>query len=384
MKKYLLMGLVAICLCIVASACNSRNNMNYSTRTKFPWTPNISAPRNYPVEIKYAYLCYGTEGDRYPVLSSGSCDGIGVSKGAVSFEDYEKEGGLDIPNGIEIVWLSFAESKIYKLHTTFSQNLQDEMLRLFREGFYAKRYDKHNTYSTFLMTMLPGGKVWLYMNGSGRTVLVCDTLQAEPIEMTLEEFDKDASYVSNNVKEYSEASLDKEQKAGIKANGIPFELWDRYRERFNYDFKFEFEDNNSKLDTLYLLYKFINGELYYPTDEAKVSLLSRPKQLFVEWNVSNKIIYTGEFFFDEQEVLDVFSKAFSINKRKEKGSLCIKISKYNNKFDISLHLNDKKFPLSKTKIHVFKQYAGQSDLDAVIIYNNHQEIHSDDIKFIGE
>ena len=57
------MGLVAICLCIVASACNSRNDMNYSTRTKFPWVPNISAPRNYPVEIKYAYLCYGTEGD---------------------------------------------------------------------------------------------------------------------------------------------------------------------------------------------------------------------------------------------------------------------------------------------------------------------------------
>ena len=383
MKKYLLMGLVAICLCIVASACNSRNDMNYSTRTKFPWTPNISAPRNYPVEIKYAYLCYGTEGDRYPVLSSGSCDGIGVSKGAVSFEDYEKEGGLDIPNGIEIVWLSFAESKIYKLHTTFSQNLQDEMLRLFREGFYAKRYDKHNTYSTFLMTMLPGGKVWLYMNGSGKTVLVCDTLQAEPIEMTLEEFDKDASYVSNNVKEYSEASLDKEQKAGIKANGIPFELWDRYRERFNYDFKFEFEDKNSKIDSLSVVYDFINGEFNYASDGVKAGALSRPKQLYLEWNVEGTI-YTGEFFFDEQEVLDVFSKAFNVNGRNVKGSLCIKISKYNNQFDISLHLNDKKIPFSKTKIHVFKQYAGQSDLDAVIIYNNHQEIHSDDIKFIGE
>ena len=383
MKKYLLMGLVAICLCIVASACNSRNDMNYSTRTKFPWTPNISAPRNYPVEIKYAYLCYGTEGDRYPVLSSGSCDGIGVSKGAVSFEDYEKEGGLDIPNGIEIVWLSFAESKIYKLHTTFSQNLQDEMLRLFREGFYVTKFDKHKTYSTLLMTMLPGGKVWLYMDGMGRTVLVCDTLQAEPIEMTLEEFDKDASYVSNSVQEYSEASLDKEQKAGIKANGIPFELWERYRERFNYDFKFEFEDKNSKIDSLSVVYDFINGEFNYASDGVKAGALSRPKQLYLEWNVEGTI-YTGEFFFDEQEVLDVFSKAFSINRRKEKGSLCIKISKYNNKFDISLHLNDKKFPLSKTKIHVFKQYAGQSDLDAVIIYNNHQEIHSDDIKFIGE
>ena len=381
MKKYLLMGLVAICLCIVASACNSRNDMNYSTRTQFPWTPNISAPLNYPVEIKYAYLCYGTEGDRYPVLSSGSCDGIGVSKGAVSFEDYEKEGGLDIPNGIEIVWLSFAESKIYKLHTTFSQNLQDEMLRLFREGFYAKRYDQHNTYSTFLMTMLPGGKVWLYMNGSGKTVLVCDTLQAEPIEMTLEEFDKDASYVSNNVKEYSEASLDKEQKASIKANGIPFELWERYRERFNYDFKFEFEDNNSKLDTLYLLYKFINGELYYPTDEAKVSLLSRPKELYLEWSVGDTK-YKGRFFFNEKEALEGFSKMYSSTKRSQKGTLIVKTSKYNNKFDIYLEIEGNKYFFKKTKIHVFRITPENKNDDDHLYYWNYE---GEDVEqYLGE
>lgn len=353
MKKYLLMGLVAICLCIVASACNSRNDINYSTRTKFPWTPNISAPRNYPVEIKYAYLCYGTEGDRYPVLSSGSCDGIGVSKGAVSFEDYEKEGGLDIPNGIEIVCLSFAESKIYKLHTTFSQNLQDEMLRLFREGFYVTKFDKHKTYSTLLMTMLPGGKVWLYMDGMGRTVLVCDTLQAEPIEMTLEEFDKDASYVSNSVQEYSEASLDKEQKAGIKANGIPFELWERYRERFNYDFKFEFEDKNSKIDSLSLAYNFINGEFYYASDGAKTGLLSRPKEIYLEWNVGDTK-YKGQFFLREEEVLEGFLKMYSSTKRSQKGTLIVKTSKYNNKFDIYLEIEGNKYFFKKTKIHVFR------------------------------
>ena len=381
MKKYLLMGLVAICLCIVASACNSRNNMNYSTRTKFPWTPNISAPRNYPVEIKYAYLCYGTEGDRYPVLSSGSCDGIGVSKGAVSFEDYEKEGGLDIPNGIEIVWLSFAESKIYKLHTTFSQNLQDEMLRLFREGFYVTKFDKHKTYSTLLMTMLPGGKVWLYMDGMGRTVLVCDTLQAEPIEMTLEEFDKDASYVSNSVQEYSEASLDKEQKAGIKANGIPFELWERYRERFNYDFKFEFEDKNSKIDSLSLAYNFINGEFYYASDGAKTGLLSRPKEIYLEWNVGDTK-YKGQFFLREEEVLEGFSKMYSSTKRSQKGTLIVKTSKYNNKFDIYLEIEGNKYFFKKTKIHVFRITPENKNDDDHLYYWNYE---GEDVEqYLGE
>ena len=375
------MGLVAICLCIVASACNSRNDMNYSTRTKFPWTPNISAPLNYPVEIKYAYLCYGAEGDRYPVLSSGSCDGIGVSKGAVSFEDYEKEGGLDIPNGIEIVWLSFAESKIYKLHTTFSQNLQDEMLRLFREGFYVTKFDKHKTYSTLLMTMLPGGKVWLYMDGMGRTVLVCDTLQAEPIEMTLEEFDKDASYVSNSVQEYSEASLDKEQKAGIKANGIPFELWERYRERFNYDFKFEFEDKNSKLDSLLLSYRFTNGELFYASAGINTELLSRPKELYLEWNVGD-IKYKGRFFFNEKEVLEGFSKMYSSTKRSQKGTLIVKTSKYNNKFDIYLEVEGNKYFFKKTKIHVFRNTPENKNDDDHLYYWNYEE--EDVEQYLGE
>ena len=375
------MGLVAICLCIVASACNSRNDMNYSTRTKFPWTPNISAPLNYPVEIKYAYLCYGTEGDRYPVLSSGSCDGIGVSKGAVSFEDYEKEGGLDVPNGIEIVWLSFAESKIYKLHTTFSQNLQDEMLRLFREGFYVTKFDKHKTYSTLLMTMLPGGKVWLYMDGMGRTVLVCDTLQAEPIEMTLEEFDKDASYVSNSVQEYSEASLDKEQKAGIKANGIPFEIWEKYRERFNYDFKFEFEDKNSKMDSLSLAYNFINGEFYYASDGAKTGLLSRPKEIYLEWNVGD-IKYKGQFFLREEEVLEGFSKMYSSTKRSQKGTLIVKTSKYNNKFDIYLEIEGNKYFFKKTKIHVFRiTPENKNDEDHLYYWNYEGE---DVEQYLGE
>ena len=353
MKKYLLMGLVAICLCIVASACNSRNDMKYSTRTKFPWTPNISAPLNYPVEIKYAFLGFGTDGERYPVMEPLGNIGIGVSMGKVSFEDYEREEGLDIPNSMEVLWLSYAESKFYKLHTTFSKNLQWEILQLFRQGYHNKYDDKHENYSTLLITMLPGGKVWLYMNGVGRTVLVCDTLHAEPIEMTLEEFDKDAPNVSNSVQEYSEGNLDKEQIADIKENGIPFELWERYRERFNYDFKFEFEDKNSKLDSLLLSYRFTNGEFFYASAGINTELLSRPKELYLEWNVGD-IKYKGRFFLNEKEVLEGFSKMYSSTKRSQKGTLIVKTSKYNNKFDIYLEIEGNKYFFKKTKIHVFR------------------------------
>ncbi|EFB30843.1 hypothetical protein HMPREF0971_02875 [Segatella oris F0302] len=41
-----------------------------STRTKFPWIPSIAAPRHYPVQIKYAFVDFGTKDRRIPVYES--------------------------------------------------------------------------------------------------------------------------------------------------------------------------------------------------------------------------------------------------------------------------------------------------------------------------
>ena len=384
MKKYLLMGLVAICLCIVASACNSRNNMNYSTRTKFPWVPNVSAPLNYPAGVKYAYLGFGNEGRRYPVMSSFADAGIGVNKGEVSFADLESDEGLDIPNSLEILWLSCAEGKLYKAHTKFSQELQNKILALLREGYnteYGNEKLKHETYSSFLITMLPGGKVWLYMEGAARYVLVCDTIQAEPIEMTLGDFDKEALRVASTVQEYSKGCLEKKQIENLKVNGIPYDLWDKYRERFNYDFKFEFEDKNSKIDSLSVLYNFINGEFFYVSDGAKTELLSRPKEIYLEWNVGD-IKYKSQFFFKEEEVLEIFSSIFSSTKRPQKGTLIVKISKYNNKFDIYLEIEGNKYFFKKTKIHVFRITPENKNDDDHLYYWNYE---GEDVEqYLGE
>ena len=91
--------------------------MNY--KTKFQWTPSISAPRNYPVETKYVSLGYGSDGEEYPIMNSYSDAGIAVTKGKVSFEQLEDTEGLDIPNSINALWLSYTESKIYEVHTNF-------------------------------------------------------------------------------------------------------------------------------------------------------------------------------------------------------------------------------------------------------------------------
>ena len=98
MKRYLFMWGINIAFLLVGFACKRDLNMNY--KTKFQWTPSISAPRNYPVETKYVSLGYGSDGEEYPIMNSYSDAGIAVTKGKVSFEQLEDTEGLDIPNSI--------------------------------------------------------------------------------------------------------------------------------------------------------------------------------------------------------------------------------------------------------------------------------------------
>ena len=340
---------INIAFLLVGFACKRDLNMNY--KTKFQWTPSISAPRNYPVETKYVSLGYGSDGEEYPIMNSYSDAGIAVTKGKVSFEQLEDTEGLDIPNSINALWLSYTESKIYEVHTNFSDTLQH--------------------------------KIWLYLEGATRNVLICDTIHAHPVEMSLEDFAKDAPLVANSVKDYSEGCLTKEQSENLKVNGIPYELWDKYNERYNYDIQCIFENKNSKLDSLSIVWYFINGEFNYACDGIKEEEQARLIQFYMDWEVGDKT-YSGEFYFDEQEILDAFPKVFNGIERRKKGNLTVYTSKYNNKFDISLNVGEKRILLSRTRILVFCQKTDQPPSSAKIIYDNHRDINPEDIKFIGE
>ncbi|MCD8092882.1 MAG: hypothetical protein LUF01_08655 [Bacteroides sp.] len=94
-------------------------------------------------------------------------------------------------------------------------------------------------------------------------------------------------------------------------------------------------------------------------------------------------VYTGYFYFNEDEVLEYFDKAYGKN-RNQKGEFVIKVGEPNNRFDIYLRVGKEELKLEKTQIHVFKQGINQPDKDAIVYYNNHRDIHSSDIKFVGE
>ena len=59
-----------------------------------------------------------------------------------------------------------------------------------------------------------------------------------------------------------------------------------------------------------------------------------------------------------------FKKIFGSSSN-EKGNLIIKVSKYNNWFDIYLQVGDREYRIVNTKIHVFKQGIHEDDEKAV-------------------
>lgn len=95
------------------------------------------------------------------------------------------------------------------------------------------------------------------------------------------------------------------------------------------------------------------------------------------------MLYTGHFYFDEEEVKKAFMDVYG-NNPTQPGKLIIQVSKYNNWFDIYLEAENKKYKFEKTKIHVFKQGVHDADDKAVVIYDNHPQDGNDIFNFIGE
>ncbi len=198
------------------------------------------------------------------------------------------------------------------------------------------------------------------------------------------DFNKEAYECFSTKQKYCAAALG--DYDGVKENleevGIPFDLWDVYKERFNYTIKIDFENNKIKLDSAYTSYEFTNTDFLYDGDNSPLTMKARPFHIGFIWLVDH-YKYTGEFYFDEEEVINVFREAFNQEKRKKKGVLHIHISKYNNKFDIYLLVDGKQYPLTKTMIHVFRETPKHKKEEDLPFYNNHEDIYSGDIHYIG-
>lgn len=380
-----LLAIACLLLCFLlykASGFKIRFNKN-EPRTIFSWSPSVSTPYNYPVELLSCKVGFGDEGKSFPVFDSFPILGIGESgAGGVDLNAFDIERGFPIPNSIDILWVAYTEKKFYKADIKFSEELQYRILELFREGYYGVKQNQRFRYNNLVITLLPEGKIWLYLDGPHRYVRLDCTLQAEEVEVELSDYVKTRyktieDFCTGRLSDYPEAV------ENLSKNGIPKGLWDTYAERFLYDIQIEFENEQTVFDPNYGYY-CANGEMLGSLDDVKYYPMARLKYLIIAWNV-NDTVYIGHLFFNENEVIHKFPEIFGDEPNPDvRGEFLIKVGKENNSFDIRLKVGERECKFEETQIHVFKKEANQPNEETVVYYNNHQHIHSSDIKFIGE
>ena len=386
MKTIMIYALLTL-LGLNFQSCGGKNKKDKNMANSYAWGPAASAPILFPVELRYMIFYLGEDNTPYPVIYSMLGSGIARGNNQLGMNDFE--GQMVMPNSFKTIWLSKAERKVYGGEFTFTKKQKERYRKLFETGYYSaetwegKTTLEYTTYNTFCMTVIPGGKALLHITGTGRRVYVDSFQCTELKDITLEELNFPYQTTCKTIQEHFDNALKYDKYAPmleyIKQHGIPYTLWDKYLERFNYKIKIEFENEAAVLDPDYG-YKFANGEMFKSRDGISVDSLARIKTTGFTWSVADTV-YTGRFFYNEDEVLELFDKAYGKD-RGQNGEFVIYVSKYNNWFDISLRVGDREFKFEKTQIHVFKVTPETKDDDDAVFYDNYRG--EDPTQFIGE
>lgn len=372
--------LFILVFCVTTLSCKGLSNGNNDMRTKFSWDFYISSPIHYSSIIKYAKAYYGDNKETVDVIDQSTLLGLG-NVNASTYSVNPPKGEVGIPKGLEMVWVSIADKKIYRANIKFSQQIQNKLLKAFREGFYSHWRESNMDFNEFDVTILPGGHLWLYLGiGNLRRVLICDTLKGEETHMTLKEFNE--GYY-NAFQTIDSLCTNDEDNEFFKKHGSEYDkIWAFYAQRFNYQFDIRFENKQTELRKGRFMIYFANGEILNHDDPGYFEEPSRPNRIEFQW-IADDMLYIGHFYFDEEEVKKAFMDVYG-NNPTQPGKLIIQVSKYNNWFDIYLEVGTKKYKFEKTKIHVFKRGVNESGRNSKIIFDNHPQDGNEILNFIGE
>lgn len=293
-------GMLVISL--LGSLISGCDHVMSNNKTKFEWDATESAPKHYPMEIIDGDFIYKGEASRGLYIPSGGTLTAGWGKPISSHVTGEKYKFL--PDRLKITYFSYAENQFY--HGEFKLPY-DRILALFKEGVAANT--EHPVYSSLMAGIAPGGAVSVWVIGSGGYIEVffglAEKIDMEPSRAFSLPF-KDKAQSDKYVVDGLVESITAEELVHLKKNGIPFGLWARYRNHY------EWEPVLSEGFSLTSVsFEFLNGERY-----NKTGMLSRPvpKEIRFKTIINDKrrifIIY-----FDEFEIMDAFEKLGANNQK---------------------------------------------------------------------
>jgi hypothetical protein len=268
-------------------------------KTRFDWLTSASAPSNYPMKIISGTFYYHDEkGGLYIPDASSISPGWGAGSGVHAVgEDFKA-----LPDRLDIRFFSYTENKMYQGSFELPY---EKILALFRAGV-AKDKDTP-TFQKLIAGIAPGGTVAVWVSGlESREVFFGKAVAYDGI------FTNSLNQPVDDVEDYCmgvlKQSLTPEFIADMRKNGIPLDIWARYRKQYHWQPTFVQAQRPKYVTT-----RFHNGERYkinFPLEEA---ITKRTQS--VPMHISFAYLIAGEtmpdfytVYLDEAETFAVFEK----------------------------------------------------------------------------
>jgi len=328
------------------------------TKRNLTGIPGAAGVPNYPME--YSELSF-VNADSTGISSPGAFVSYKGSKwgdnvASVQVGDYLKA----IPVRLNVTWLSYTEDQFYTGSFVLPH---DKILALFEKGRpdfdYGINKSMTSTFTEIIVGMAPGGTVVVWLSGAGRPVDVA-SFKAHKTDIDMKEFMDRSDYKFTRT-EYTKFKLEDTSVANnLAKNGIPYGLWDKYREHFSMRPKIAFDQHEPvKIGTIMM--DFLNGE-QEEIDSAgvnKIEYTDRAKISSLNFNWSLQLAGKKQGFqlgitFEPAEIVKAYEEIYGKDNEGQ-GELLVQVNKGNDHYQVFLQGNNKKVELFKTQGEIYLQ-----------------------------
>ena len=325
-----------------------QNKANANAQPEYEWGVAVNTPIGYPIRF-YAGRVGGMSiiGELYSITEEPDW---GCAMG------YESRSMEELPQNVDMVWLSYKEDCFYRLKTAIDY---EKVAKLFKEGFderFSNGKMNHTTYNTVVVGIAPGGVVVLWVGYGYFPIKEIGRYQAEKIALKEPEgldnhqrliFDKEYAkrLLTNNT------IIPEDFREANKNKPIPFGLWDSYRDH-QYQWYPTFEIPNGRIGDVD--YQYWNGEAdtFFFTDFVALEEhkdVFAPKELYhnirklplfkeirFTYKAEDGIKYGVGLQFDWEDILATYKKVFGEHPEEVKAHLDIRINRDNTYLTVCL------------------------------------------------
>ena len=317
---------------------DKNNKANANAQPEYKWGVAVNTPIGYPIRF-YAGRVGGMSiiGELYSKTREPDW---GNAMG------YESRSMEELPQNVDMVWLSYKEDCFYRLKTAIDY---EKIAKLFKEGFNQRVPNgevRHKTYDTIVVGIAPGGVVVLWVGYGYLPLTEIGRYQAEKIALREPEgldnhqklifSKKDREEVLN-----SNTIIPEDFREANKNKPIPFGLWDSYRDH-QYQWFPVYEIPNGKIGDVD--YRYWNGEagttLYTDFNsymgKKDFFYLEEPiqkhplfKELVISYKAESGQKYLAKVWFDWEAVLTAYQEVFGKEAAQVTAHLDIRVNRAN-------------------------------------------------------